>query len=78
MEELKLELLNEIIGDVTHLNCSEFSNLHEALLEFNENIDQNEMADYLTESFNITSEGELIDLTDYEKEGLINYISNVY
>jgi len=78
MEELKLELLNEIIGETSSMDCSEFSNLHEALLEFNENIDQDEMADYLTESFNITTESELVDLTDYEKEGLITYIKGVY
>lgn len=78
MEELQLEVLNEIIGDVSEHDCHSFTNLHQALLEFNDNIDPDEMADYLTESFNITSESELVDLTDYEKDSLIGYIKNVY
>lgn len=78
MEELNLEVLNEIIEEISSLDCHSFSNLHDAMLEFNESVDQEELADYLTESYNITSEKELIDLTDYEKESLLNYIKSVY
>lgn len=78
MEELNLELLNEIIVEISNLNCHSFSNLHEAMLEFNDSIDQEELADYLTENYNITSEEELLDLTDYERNSLIKYIGNVY
>ena len=78
MEELKLETLNEIINDVIAEDCSEFSNLHENLLEFRDELDQDEMVEFITESYNLTSESELIDLTVYEKENFIEYIKNAY
>ncbi len=78
MEDLKLEILNEIISEVSPLDCSMFSNIHESLLEFNDNLDKDDLADYLTESFNITSESELVDLSDYEKDSFVNYIKSVY
>jgi hypothetical protein len=78
MDDLKLETLNEIISEVLPLDCSTFSNLHDALLEFNDNLDKVEMADYLTNNYSVTSEAELVDLTDYEKDSLIDYIKDVY
>ena len=78
MEELKLETLNEIINDVIELDCSEFSNLFENLLEFKDELDKDEMIEFITESYNLTSESELIDLTVYEKENFIEYVKNAY
>lgn len=78
MEELKLETLNEIINDVIELDCSEFSNLFENLLEFKDELDKDEMVEFITESYNLTSESELIDLTVYEKENFIEYVKNAY
>jgi hypothetical protein len=77
MEELNLELLNEIISEVITLDCHSFSNLHESLLEFKDELDPDEMADFLTEHFNIGSEKELDELADYEKKKFLEYIEEI-
>ncbi|MCH4888337.1 hypothetical protein EZV73_12170 [Acidaminobacter sp. JC074] len=78
MEELNLEILNEIFEEVIDLDNPQFLNLYQALIPFNEEIDQSEMADYLTENFSVTTEGELADMADYEKNTFVEYIINVY
>ncbi len=78
MEKLNLEVLNEIFEEVIDLNNPQFLNLHEALISFNEEIDEKEMADYLTENFSVTCESELADMADYERNSFVEYINNVY
>lgn len=76
MEEFKVESLNEIILEVLNNNCSEFSMLHETLLEFNDELDQEEMVAFISENYNLTSECELVDLTLHEREYFIEYLNN--
>ncbi|MBI9011627.1 MAG: hypothetical protein JEZ08_05295 [Clostridiales bacterium] len=78
MDDLKLELLNEIIQEVVEQDCTEFKNLHLSLTELHEEIDKDELVEFITESYNITSESELIDLTVYEKENFITYLKSIY
>jgi len=76
MEELKVESLNEIILEVLNNDCSEFSMLHESLLEFNDELEQDEMVEFITENYNLTSESELVDLTLHEREYFIEYLKS--
>ena len=78
MDDLNLELLNEIIQDIVEQDCSEFKNLHQSLTELHDEIDKDELVEFITESYNITSESELIHLTVYEKENFITYLKSIY
>jgi len=78
MDDLKLEVLNEIIQEVAEQDCAEFTNLHQSLIELNDEIEKEELVEFITESYNITSESELIDLTVYEKENFITYLKSIY
>lgn len=81
MEEMNLEVLNEIIGEVADFNCDEFSNLFEAIRDIKDNLEdfhQEEIVEYLVEKLNLESESDLVDLTDYEKENFINFVQKLY
>jgi len=78
MDELKLETLNEIIKEISGLNCSEFSNLHDALREFKDDLDKDELMDIISENYTMESEDDLKDLTEYERENFLTHIKNMY
>lgn len=78
MEELNLEIMNELIEEVAELNNTSFNNFRDALIEYNERLDQNDLTEFLSDNFNISSEADLADLSDEERETLVTYIKNVY
>lgn len=78
---MNMATLDEVIKNVAGMNCDEFSNFFDELKEVNaeiEEIHQEEIIEFMTDRLNIVSEEELTELTDYEKENLVEFIVNLY
>lgn len=81
MEEMNYELLNEIIKETAPLGSDQFSNLFEAIREVKRDLEdfhQEEILEFMQVSLNLENEAEMIDLTEYEKESLAQFINQLY
>jgi hypothetical protein len=78
---MSTEVFAEIIKECTEFGCNQFRNLFEALQEVNpelEDYHHGEINDFLNITLNISSEGELDELTDFEIEKFKDFVVNLY
>lgn len=78
---MNIATLDEVIKNIAGMNCDEFSNFFDELKEVNEAIEDvhhEDIIEFMTDRLNIVSEDELVELTDYEKENLVQFIVNLY
>ncbi len=80
MKEITLELLNEFIADSDATNENDLSTFIDALNDYRDVLDINEtdsIVEYMGEYLSIDSDAELSDITDYEKDDLVEFIKNI-
>ncbi len=80
MREITMELLNELISDVDIKNTSDFTTFIEVINDYRDPLDEHKveaLIDYLSDSLSIDSDVELHQISDYEKEDLVDFIKHI-